>query len=368
MEQNKKNNRFKLLCMGVVAFSAVACIVFSALGGGEGVQSEPETAVGFNSELPNANVESVSDSRVEAVRKEDERRKREELLGINGSTFNLLEVEEKEKKEKELDVDSLTVEMQNQTRAELEKQLGLQGSQSVAVQNMPDTVKRDYNAGKRRRKDNGYKDLQEIYGKELFPDKDDEKKTAKVENEKPKEEVKQEPAKNKASFNDMNKKSSIAGGNSVRAVVHGTHKDLTTNSTVKLRIIDPLVVDGYTIPRNSFIYGKVSFSDSRVQIKVDNINYQNNVIPFKGDIYDTDGSKGLKVGDNIVNDAAKETEAGVVSDAPTITRASGGTLSGFVVDGTNRAVNAVKNAVTRGTSKNKVTISENYMVLINTRK
>ncbi|MCQ2082094.1 MAG: conjugative transposon protein TraM [Lachnospiraceae bacterium] len=359
----QNNNRFRLMCMGVIAFTAVSAIIFAALGGGEGISSNGEELVeGFNSELPSANVESVSDDRVTAARREDERRKKEEMLGITGSHFNLLEIEEKKKKEE--DIDSLAKVMQEQTRADLENQIKIQEAQAGVVYNAPDISTREDQTRKREeRRRQVYKDAQDIFGKDVLPDQE---KQEDVKEEKVIAEVtKSEPPKKRNGFNTMNNKNGQISGNSIRAVVHGTHSNLTTNSPVKLRLLDPLKVGDITVPRNSFVYGKVSFSDSRVMIQVDNVKYQNNVLPFKGEIFDNDGSRGIYVPDNAVNDAVKEAEKGAVNETPSV-RGGGGTLTSLALNLTNKTVGTIKNAVVNRVGKNKVSISENYMVTIRT--
>ena len=362
----QNNNRFKILCIGVVAFSAVATIVFVALGGGEDIQTEKTLAEGFNSSLPDANVESVSDDRVKAARLEDERRKRDEMLQINGSSFGLLEIEEK--KSEQEDMDSLARVMAEQTKADLERQLYTQEETAGSVSNVPEFASSPKETTKTTKKksaakDRAYKDAQEIYGKELFPDKVEEKKVAQ---ETPKTEVKKE-TKKKGSFNSLDRKSSSVAGNSIRAVVHGTHKDLTESSKVKFRLLDPMEIDGVTIPRHSFVYGTVSFSGARAIINIDNINYENSVLPFKGEIYDgEDGSRGISAPDNAVNDAAKEAGDGAINETPAIPSSHGSAVV-LASNLANRGAIAIKNTVSKGVRKQKLTISDNYKVLIKKR-
>lgn len=359
----QNNNRFRLLCIGVGAFTAVAAIIFSALGGGEGISNEnSEIVEGFNSELPSANVESVSDDRVKAARLADERRKKEEMLGMTGTHFNLLEIEEKKKSEK--DIDSMAKELEEQTKAELEKQVNIQESNNGVVYNTPTFSNGEDHARRRQeRRSQAYKDAQDIFGKDVLPDKEEEKPVAKAE---PVQEVKAaEAPKKKSGFNTMNKKNNFGSTNSIKAVFHGSQTNLTTNSTVKLRLLEPLVVGDVTIPKQSFVYGKVSFGNARVLIKIDNIIYQNNVVPFKGEIYDLEGMQGIYVPDNAVNDAVKEAGEGAVNETPAIAN-NGRSATGYAINLLNRGGAAIKNAVVKSVGKNKVSISDNYLVYIRT--
>ena len=350
------------MCIGTVAFSAVATIIFVALGGGQGEYVNEGSSEGFNSELPSANVESVSDDRVMAARLEDERRKREEMLQTSGSSFGLLEIEEKSKPQE--DMDSVAKAMEEQTKADLARQVAYNEEKSGTIANVPEVASspKEKTRKKSGAKERAYSDAQEIWGKEMFPDKEEPKPVAQSAP------VKEEPkieTKKKASFNSMDKKSSSSSANSIRAVVHGTHKNLIANSTVKLRLLDPLVIDGVTVPRNSFVYGKVSFSEARAMIKIDNVNYEDNVLPFKGEIYDSDGSRGIYVPDNAINDATKEAGQGAVDETPNIPTHGSAVLA--VTNIANKGANAVKNAVSKGVGKTKCTISDNYRVLIKTR-
>lgn len=372
----KKNNNFKLLCIGVVAFSAVATIVFVSLGGGKGV-AEPTIQEGFNPVLPTADVETVSDDRILAARKEDERRKREEMQGISGSTFQLLEIEETKKEEKRK-ADSLFSNdaMVSEAKNNIDKKI-YNSDANAKTQSLNDELKEsgfNVEESKKRvetmnskieynRKER-YKQMQQIYGEELLPDNDT--KTEKICAEKTENsnnsEIIQNTKKRNKGFNTLNAEN-YSNTSDVKAVVHGTHKDLTDNSMVKLRLIDAITINDIKIPRNSFVYGKVSFSNARVQISVDNINYQNKVLPFNGQIYDHDGSKGIHVPDNSINDASREGGSNAINGSTAVIPGTG--IAGQIAAKmANNAVGTVKNAVVKKINKNKVTISDNYLVTI----
>lgn len=367
----KNKAKLKIACLGVVALNAIAIVIFMALGGGEPLDDTGKVAEGFNGTLPDANVESVSDDRIAAARREDERRKREEMLGMTGSSFQLLEVEEK-RKEKEENFDSLAQKIQEQTREDLERQM-MSMQNPANVGNVPDTNmtqrEKERLAVREKRRAEAYSKVQEMYGKEIFPDKEEKADNKKVEpKNEPVAQKEETPVKKKAGFNSLNTKGPQVAGNSVKAVVHGTHKNLTVNSPVKLRLLEPLKIGDVTIPRNSFIYGKVAFAESRLLINIDNVSYQNSVLPFKGEVVDAeDGNRGIYVPDNGVDEAMKESQAGAVSETPSI-NARGGSVSGLATRIAERTGGAIKNAVVKSVGKNKVSISENYMVKIRLRE
>lgn len=146
----------------------------------------------------------------------------------------------------------------------------------------------------------------------------------------------------------------------IRAVVHGEHKNLRAGATVKLRLLDPLEIDGFKVPRNTFVYGQLTFSSNRAKIRIDNINYENNIIPFKGTIYDKDGFEGICMPENVVDNATREAGSQAVS-SQSVNLA---TPSSAISSGINAIGSAIKSAVSGSIKEGKVSISTNYQVTI----
>ena len=171
------------------------------------------------------------------------------------------------------------------------------------------------------------------------------------------------PVKNKNGFRTLGVSNvSLASKGSVRAVIHGEQKNVTESSQIKLRILDPIVVDDFTIPRNTIIFGMASFSENRVNIDIENIAFQNNIYPFRGRIYDQDGFLGIYIPDNLVNEAKTEASSETVS----ATDVSFNGLTGIVNSGANAIVNAAKNVVNGSIRRTKVTLPANYKLIIKT--
>lgn len=375
MAGNNENKNFHLLCMGVVAFSLVAVVVFVSLGGGEGIKTE-EKMQGFNTSLPKASVESVSEDRINAARREDSRRKREQMRGISGSTFQLLEMAEDRTKDRK-DSALADKKMYAEAKTDIGKRMSVvQTEEKQTTGNGQTAEVYDVEASKARvsamnkeisksRKER-YRMMQGIYGDSLLPDKEEKEKDVHAETRETAQTTPPATAPKRKGFNTLNSEDKRTDRD-IRAVVHGTHKDLTSNSMVKLRLLDALTINGMEIPRNSCIYGKVSFSESRLQISVENVNYRNKVLPFRGEIYDHDGSKGIYVPDNAINDAAKDGADRTVSGT-SVTIPGTGMAGQLASRMANNTFGAVKNAVSKKINKNKVTISDNYMVTIKVKK
>lgn len=145
----------------------------------------------------------------------------------------------------------------------------------------------------------------------------------------------------------------------IRAVVHGEHKNMTVGSMIKLRLLDNIKIGDIQIPRNTFIYGRLSFGNGRAQIEIDNINYENEIIPFNGVIYDQDGFKGIYIPDNVISDTKKEAASDVIYGVdvkiPTST---------FLGSGINAISGAIQKAVSGSVRDKKISVSTNYLVTI----
>lgn len=169
--------------------------------------------------------------------------------------------------------------------------------------------------------------------------------------------VEQTPKNGFRPINSSNKKENKG---QIRAVIHGEQKNVTSSSQVSLRILEPIVINGTTIPENTIVIGKASFSQNRVNIHIENIVYKDNVFPFKGTIYDRDGFKGIYSPENLVNDVQKEAGSETVTNSDIRL----GNVSGIISTGANAIINATKNVINGSVRDVKVTLAANYNLII----
>lgn len=166
--------------------------------------------------------------------------------------------------------------------------------------------------------------------------------------------------KNKG-FRTMGAEATSGDNSSIRAVIHGEQKNITTASQVKLRLLDNVKVNpNLTIPKNTMVYAKASFSSNRIHLNIESIAYNNNVYPFNAQIYDLDGFEGLYVPDNVVSDAGKETSSNTVSGTSIGITPSQRALSNVITNTTS----AIKNATSNKIRETKVTLPANYKLII----
>ncbi len=99
------------------------------------------------------------------------------------------------------------------------------------------------------------------------------------------------------------------------AVVHNWGNEIRSGSDVRIRTTDEFKANGYTIPKNTYMYAKASYSGQRMQMSISGVTVNKEVIPLDLEIYDIDGTKGIKVPDAIIqqiaNDAVDKTSESV---------------------------------------------------------
>ncbi len=92
----------------------------------------------------------------------------------------------------------------------------------------------------------------------------------------------------------------------ILAIVHD-NQTIHEGSTVRLRLVQDIYVNGTLIPKDNFIYGECKVNNERVSIQFQNISFKNSIFPVALSAYDgTDGLAGLYAPGAISRDVAKE--------------------------------------------------------------
>lgn len=378
MKIDDKLKRKLLIVQGCTLFFFVGFLsIFYMLGGGSQANySVEEVALNLDT-LPDVMVDEIPNDRLEAFKQATHLLKQEKELEEANNSFLFLE-EDVEKETNILDttIDESLFETLKEVvvgsseapiipnRKQVAQRTPRKGSGGSATRTAKDETAEDWEAKMQAEIAERERRLQELYyGKKVvneLPQTSSSTEDEPTENEK---DVK--TTKNKNGFRTLGvSASSTAPKGSVRAVIHGEQKDITESSQIKLRILDPIEVDGFMIPRNTIIFGMASFSENRVNIDIENIAFRNNIYPFRGRIYDQDGFLGIYIPDNLVNDAKTEASSETVSSADV--NFSG--LTGIVSSGANAIVNAAKNVVTGSIRRTKVTLPANYKLIIKTNE
>jgi conjugative transposon TraM protein len=94
-------------------------------------------------------------------------------------------------------------------------------------------------------------------------------------------------------------------GNAIEAIIHDT-QELVAGSTVKMRLLNDIQINGRLIPKDQFIYGVCSINGERLTVEISSIRRGNAVLPVSLEVYDLDGLPGIYIPGAITRDAAKQ--------------------------------------------------------------
>ncbi|MBI6119624.1 conjugative transposon protein TraM [Salegentibacter maritimus] len=115
---------------------------------------------------------------------------------------------------------------------------------------------------------------------------------------------------------------------------------------LKMRLLDSATINGIKFPKNSPIYGFISFQPNRALIEIENIAH----VPVKLKAYDLqDGSEGIYVENNIRADATKEVIGDIIQDI---------NVTGLP------QVGGLKQLFQRNNRKVKVLVTNNYKLIL----
>lgn len=99
----------------------------------------------------------------------------------------------------------------------------------------------------------------------------------------------------------------IDSANAVKAVIHET-QTIINGSTVKLRLLDDVYINGTLIPKDNFLYGTAALNGERLTIKIESIRYKSGLYPVELAVFDLDGLDGIYIPGAISRDVAKESK------------------------------------------------------------
>ena len=102
--------------------------------------------------------------------------------------------------------------------------------------------------------------------------------------------------------------------NTISACVH-TRQTVTDGQIVRFRLLEPMLVSGWEIPRNAFVVGTTKLQGERLAVVISSLEYQGNIIPVELTVYDTDGQAGIFIPGSMERSAAKEIVAGMGTSA-----------------------------------------------------
>lgn len=115
-----------------------------------------------------------------------------------------------------------------------------------------------------------------------------------------------EPSGERNAFYDLSASANdLPQQTAVPAVIHGT-QTLVSGSTVKMRILEDILINGLIIPQGTFIYGNCTANGQRLKIDIPGIRYGKNLFPVSLTVFALDALEGIPIPGALTRDAAKE--------------------------------------------------------------
>ena len=149
----------------------------------------------------------------------------------------------------------------------------------------------------------------------------------------------------------------------VRACVASTQV-IRAGSTVQLRLLEAVRIDGVTIPRNTPLYSLATISGMRLQVTVSSVEYGGRIFAVEAVAYDMDGQPGLNIPNSRERTALKEALASVGQTAGTsvnVTRSAGQQVLSELARG---GLQASSQYVAGKLREVKITLKSNHQLLL----
>jgi conjugative transposon TraM protein len=146
--------------------------------------------------------------------------------------------------------------------------------------------------------------------------------------------------------------------NAIEAVIHET-QTLVNGSTVKLRLINDVVINGVIIPKDNFLFGTAQLNGERLEIQINSLRYNQSLFRVDLSVYDLDGLAGIYIPGAINRDVAKES-----ADRSIQTIGLSSLDSSWEAQAATAGVQAAKSLLSRKIKLVKVTVKAGYQVLL----
>ena len=149
----------------------------------------------------------------------------------------------------------------------------------------------------------------------------------------------------------------------VRACVAATQV-IRAGSTVQLRLLEAVRINGVVIPRNTLLYGLATIAGMRLQVTVSSVEYGGRIFAVEASAYDLDGQPGLNVPNSRERTALKEALASVGQTAGTsvnVTRSAGQQVLSELARG---GLQASSQYVAEKLREVKITLKANHQLLL----
>ncbi|MCK9639205.1 MAG: conjugative transposon protein TraM [Prolixibacteraceae bacterium] len=150
--------------------------------------------------------------------------------------------------------------------------------------------------------------------------------------------------------------------NAIQAVIHET-QTLVAGSTVKLRLVNDVYINGMLIPKDNFLFGEAQLSGERLDIKISSLRYQTSLFPVELSVYDMDGMNGIYIPGAITRDVAKQSADRAIQGIGLTTLDPS-----LGAQAASAGIEAARDLISKKVKLIKVTVKAGYQVLLRDEK
>lgn len=152
--------------------------------------------------------------------------------------------------------------------------------------------------------------------------------------------------------------------NTIRACVHGD-QTIRNGQSVRLRLLEPMRVGKYVLPRNSLVTGEGRIQGERLGIGIIQVEHDGIIIPVELAVYDNDGQEGIFIPGSMEANAAKEVAANLGQNLGTSISITNQSAGDQLLSELGRgAIQGVSQYISRKMREEKVHLKSGYTLML----
>lgn len=152
--------------------------------------------------------------------------------------------------------------------------------------------------------------------------------------------------------------------NTIRVCVHGD-QTVRSGQSVRLRLLEPMRVGRYVLPRNSLVTGEGRIQGERLGIGIVQVEHDGIIIPVELAVYDNDGQEGVFIPGSMEANAAKEVAANLGQNLGTSISITNQSAGDQLLSELGRgAIQGVSQYISRKMREEKVHLKSGYTLML----
>lgn len=159
----------------------------------------------------------------------------------------------------------------------------------------------------------------------------------------------------------------ISFKNSIRAVVHQTQV-VRIGGSLKIRLTEPMRVEGITIPKGEILSGTVKFESGRVGLHIYSLEFGQRIFQVELSAYDTDGQKGLYIPHSPEMNTVREIFSGMGNSAGTSITMNNSATDQITADLTKGVIKGISGYLGGKNQLPKLTFKAGHELLLVSKK